>query len=276
MKSENTVAVNGYQGYFWPDPPSRSPSELKEGEWSSFCEEAVGDPLKYQQKFNGDFSSLRECIASGIIDFHSVCCPAPLFKDIGSPINKTALEIGCGGGRLMQASGKIFSKVIGIDILSKKCLDYTAIFLNKNNIENFELMHYDDRSSIKSESIDFVYSHIVFQHFNHIDYFHNYFALIKRSLKPGGVGCIHFGVPQYPGVSLIKERIENEGYLFWWEDHIDNGWWNLWYNPVWVKEQLENTHCLKVTTIFQPLKHPWSVDEKSNQFFVHFKKLDIS
>jgi SAM-dependent methyltransferase len=276
MKKIIPAPVNRNEEYFWPDPPVRSPSELEEGEWSSFCEEAVGDLLEYQKKFNGGFSTLKECIASGIVDFHSVCCPAPMFKDLGSPFNKVALEIGYGGGRLMQASAKIFSKVVGIDILGKKCSDYTASFLRENNVENFELLHYNDRSSINSESIDFVYSHIVFQHFNKIDYFHDYFALIKRSLKPGGVGCVHFGIPQYPGVPAIKERIENSGYLFWWEDHKDYGWWTTWYNPVWIKEQIENTYGLQVTIIFRPLKHPWSTEERSNQFFVHFKKPDIS
>ena len=58
---------------------------------------------------------------------------------------------------------------------------------------NYKLIHRDNISNVKDGSIDFIYSFIVFQHFDTFDEVKFYLDFIKRVLKDDGVAHIFFG-----------------------------------------------------------------------------------
>ena len=68
--------------------------------------------------------------------------------------------------------------------------------LDASGIHNYELLVTDGRSiPLERETIDFVYSFIVFMHFGERSVFEHYMSEIGRVLRPGGVAQIYFGRP---------------------------------------------------------------------------------
>lgn len=85
-------------------------------------------------------------------------------EELGAqPKRGTALDFGCGVGRLSRAMSGHFGRVIGIDIsesMLKEARSANSAFANiefvHNEVENLD--------QIPSRSVDFVYSNIVLQH----------------------------------------------------------------------------------------------------------------
>lgn len=97
----------------------------------------------------------------------------------------TCLEIGCGIGRLMKPIAERAHRVIGVD-LSAKMLEMSRSYLA--GIENVETYVNDGHSlpMIPHASVDFVYSHLAFQHITLYEVVDAYLREIARVLKPGG------------------------------------------------------------------------------------------
>jgi SAM-dependent methyltransferase len=127
--------------------------------------------------------------------FCSILKPVVFEKTKDNSQNLTALEIGCGGGRIMNAACKYFGHVIGLDIHSD--LDKTKVILGKYN-SNFEVkpISQDMTFPVSDKSVDFVYSFIVFQHILKVDCFIKYAEEIKRILKDDGTAIIYYGRPR--------------------------------------------------------------------------------
>jgi len=116
----------------------------------------------------------------------------PLSSHIVNPEDKTALEIGYGGGRILAAASKSFKKVIGIDIHNNGKLVKTE--LEQRGISNFELIKSDGSSiPVGDSKMDVVYSFIVLQHVEKFSIFKRYLEEAYRVLKPGGVSILYFG-----------------------------------------------------------------------------------
>ena len=97
----------------------------------------------------------------------------------------TCLEIGCGIGRLIKPIAEQCRKVIGFDI-SSKMVEWSKRYLaDTTNAEVF-LNEGSSLSGIEDASIDFVYSHLAFQHITAQSVLDAYLAEIHRVLKPGG------------------------------------------------------------------------------------------
>lgn len=112
-----------------------------------------------------------------------------IFKDFK---NKTALEIGYGGGRLLAGATQYFKEVIGIDIHNNASI--VEAELKRQNINNYKLLQNDGRSiPMEASSVDLVYSFIVLQHVEKIDIFHSYVEETHRVLKKGGLAVLFFG-----------------------------------------------------------------------------------
>ena len=104
-----------------------------------------------------------------------------MYKFLGNPYDKKSLEIGFGGGRLVNAAMKVFSHCYGIDILNDECIKKTKSIVSQlNDIDNCTLINREYKSSIETKSIDFIYSFIVFQHFHDINEIYNYINFSKR------------------------------------------------------------------------------------------------
>jgi ubiquinone/menaquinone biosynthesis C-methylase UbiE len=106
--------------------------------------------------------------------------------------NKTVLEIGYGGGRLLAEAATVFKKAIGIDVHSQK--DLVLKELNSRGINNIELIQNNGREiPVQNDSVDVVYSLIVLQHVEKIEIFNNYLNEAYRVLRDGGYAILFYG-----------------------------------------------------------------------------------
>jgi cyclopropane fatty-acyl-phospholipid synthase-like methyltransferase len=94
------------------------------------------------------------------------------------------LEIGCGIGRLMKALASRCARVTGVD-LSERMAAWSREYLADAAAA---VVVNDGRSlpGIADASIDFVYSHLAFQHITLFEVVNDYLAEIRRVLQPGG------------------------------------------------------------------------------------------
>lgn len=95
------------------------------------------------------------------------------------------LEIGCGIGRLMKPLAARCARIIGVD-LSERMARWACEYLE--DIPNAEVRVNDGRTlpGVADRSVDFVYSHLAFQHITLFEVVDAYLAEIARVLKPGG------------------------------------------------------------------------------------------
>ena len=112
----------------------------------------------------------------------------------------TALEIGCGPGRLMLPLSERFGRVIGFDVSGG------MIELARENLANAPNAEPrrnggSDLPGVDDESIDFCYSYAVFQHIPDKEVVWNYLRETVRVLKAGGFLKLQFnGLPSERGV----------------------------------------------------------------------------
>lgn len=131
----------------------------------------------------------------------------PLFLHVESPHNKTILEIGYGGGRVLLAASRYFKKAVGVDIHT--CDDMVSKELKARGALNVTLHKTDGKTIPLSESsVDVVYSFIVFQHLERIEMFKQYINETYRVLKQNGIAVIYFG--------RFCPLSHNKSCLFWY------------------------------------------------------------
>lgn len=98
---------------------------------------------------------------------------------------ESILDFGCGTGRLTEFMAKDFKKVIGVDISATMIAQGKDRLKDLKNVEFFEI---DGQSiPIPDNSIDFVFSYLVFQHIKEREMVENAFKDIYRVLSPGGI-----------------------------------------------------------------------------------------
>jgi SAM-dependent methyltransferase len=110
---------------------------------------------------------------------------AQLLRGIPIQADWTCLEIGCGLGRLMKPIAQQCARVIGIDV-SPRMVEFAGEYLG--GVPNTEVHLNDGRTipMVPDASIDWVYSHLAFQHLTLYEVVDRYLAEIHRVLKPGG------------------------------------------------------------------------------------------
>lgn len=149
------------------------------------------DPEKFFNWFESSLGNIDTSFIEGHCIF-STYMLSPVMRLLKEPHNKTALEIGYGGGKLLFGASSIFKEVIGIDIHDNDTIVKTE--LNRRGITNFKLIQCDGQNIPAADnSIDFVYSNVVLQHVGKIDIFNNYLKETFRILKSDGISIIYFG-----------------------------------------------------------------------------------
>ena len=151
-----------------------------------------------QDAFFGWFNnqeSFEEAHLSGAWDF-AWHFAAPLAPHLGQVVTAgrglTALEIGCGGGRLLAHAARLFHRVIGVDVHGQ--LDLVGTKLRELGVHNAELRQSDGlRLPCANAEVDVVYSYIVFQHLETIVALKANLQEAYRVLKPGGLAMIYAG-----------------------------------------------------------------------------------
>ena len=109
----------------------------------------------------------------------------------------TALEIGCGPGRLLRPMSSNFLEIHGVDV-SDEMVDLARVNLaGRPNA----FAHHSDGATLAAfadETFDFIYSYAVFQHIPSRDVVFEYLRHAHRALKPGGIIRAQFnGLPQH-------------------------------------------------------------------------------
>lgn len=103
-----------------------------------------------------------------------------------SPLDLSMVEIGCGVGRMTRMLSRIFAQVTAIDIsdaMVARARDNSA------DLPNVTILLGDGATlqPLPSDSQDFVFSFIVFQHIPSIQVIGSYCREAFRVLKPGGL-----------------------------------------------------------------------------------------
>jgi SAM-dependent methyltransferase len=118
----------------------------------------------------------------------------------------TALDFGCGVGRLSQAIGRRFAGCVGVDISEQ--MIQRANLLNRSSQCSY-MVNTDERLPFADASFSFVYSNIVLQHVPR-RFATRYLREFVRVLAPGGV--LVFGVQDSfaaPDLSSLLVRLRH-------------------------------------------------------------------
>lgn len=136
--------------------------------------------------------SLEESFIRGAWDFSFYFITPDVCRYINQPEEKCCLEIGYGGGRLLQASRQYFRHSYGVDVHA--FADKVSLLLQERNpLDNFTLFTLsDEKIPLPDKSVHYVYSTIVIQHFYSHEIFIRYIKSIFRVLAPGGLINIYF------------------------------------------------------------------------------------
>ena len=176
-------------------------------EISSINDESID---KFFSWFNNDMDA-NAAFITGAWDF-SYHIITPIMNQIKNPEELTILEIGSGGCRILANAARYFKKAIGVDIHNEN--DIVLRELNERGISNIELYKNDGYSiPIAENSVDIVYSFIVLQHIEKIEYFIKYLKEINRVLKKDGIAVIYFG-------RLYKYSFNKTSKLLLWFDRV--------------------------------------------------------
>ena len=129
-----------------------------------------------------------------------------LFADIGDSFQpKTALDFGCGVGRLTFALAQRVDEVVGCDVSPE------MIAVARQNVPNASFITSLDE--VRDRRFDFILSLIVFQHIPAEEGLRMLSALL-RLLAPGGVAALHFTLRR-PGTALRRAARALRGRLPW-------------------------------------------------------------
>lgn len=104
----------------------------------------------------------------------------------GLPVSPewSVLEIGCGIGRLLKPLSRRVARAVGVDLSEEMIRRGREYCADRGNVE---LRRTDGSLDfLRDGELDFVYSHIVFQHLPRKAYVERYFRESARVLKPGG------------------------------------------------------------------------------------------
>jgi SAM-dependent methyltransferase len=146
---------------------------------------------EFQSWFNRS-GSVDESLRRGYWDFAVHILRPEVVRGLGDPGTLTALEIGYGGGRLLNAAASFFGRAVGVDVHEEA--DAVADLMTACGHDNVELLRTDGRAlPLPDGAVDFVYSFIVLQHLPSLDVFRGYVAESHRVLRDGGVAQLYFG-----------------------------------------------------------------------------------
>lgn len=120
----------------------------------------------------------------------------------------SALDFGCGVGRLVNAFAEHFEDVLGVDISAEMIAEARQVNSGVPNAR-FEVNATDDLSMLSEDSLDLVHSTIVLQHVPRKETIFSYIRDFVRVVRPGGL--VVFDVPSFVP---IKNRVQMRRRLF--------------------------------------------------------------
>lgn len=145
------------------------------------------------------FRSGREVVETKIL---------PLLKQQSfNPANKSALDIGCGIGRVTRPLSDFFNKVYGIDFSEEMIKKAKKLNVDKKNLH----FQSNDGENIpfKDNYFDFCFSYLTFRHIKNKQIIEQYIKEICRVLKPKGLFKIEVNGQKYGRTIPIPRSIHN-------------------------------------------------------------------
>ncbi len=127
---------------------------------------------------------------------------------VGIQPDDEILEIGCGVGRVGTALAPLCKRWVGADVSSNMLQHARERLSAHDNVELVELSGWD-LGPIASESLDLVYSTVVFMHLDEWERY-SYIAEAFRVLRPGGRLYVdNFNLCSDPGWAFFTEMATN-------------------------------------------------------------------
>ena len=150
----------------------------------------------------------EEFRASGEADMKEL-----ILNDQSITLGGALLEIGCGNGRMTEFIAPHFETVIGVDISGEMIRQGVE---RLKGIENVYLFETDGESfPVPDDTMDVVFSYIVFQHFKTKEMVLKNFKEAYRVLQPGGLFKVRLRTdeiaslePWWSGVNFSEEEIK--------------------------------------------------------------------
>lgn len=178
---------------------------------------------KCQQLLNDKEANPCPTFHSNFSEHKSISRYLPVFEKL------VALDYGCGSLiRYTTAMSPYFKKVIGVDSSPE-----ALVYAQQYKLDNIELIEVDGTSlkEIEDESIDFVFSNLVFQHCGNLEIMVDIINEMYRVLKSGGVLRVSYWTEEkkldhqdvYHGTGFsvegYKEMFEEVGFVVETQTH---------------------------------------------------------
>ena len=153
-----------------------------------------------------DAAGLEAFYASGVAHADKVL--SILDRLFGFKPTGTALDFGCGVGRLTTAFAAHFDRVVGLDI-APGMLARARSDARGRGIANVAYRNSVGEDGLAPDTYDFTHSYIVLQHIA-TPLGEDIIADMVRATKPGGVGAIHFtyGYAHRPLWSALRNGVK--------------------------------------------------------------------
>ena len=156
---------------------------------SDWNERARKNAFLYIASWNNDWDD-ASFFASGEKDYQNLV--APVLQRLSlDPSDKAMAEIGCGVGRMTRSFARHFRSVFAVDISDEMQARAKALLSTFSNVI-WILSEGQSLSGLPSNSLDFVFSYLVLQHFPSTKLVAGAIQEMIRTLKPGGVYLFQF------------------------------------------------------------------------------------
>jgi ubiquinone/menaquinone biosynthesis C-methylase UbiE len=158
-------------------------------------ERARQDAFLYIASWRKDWDE-DSFFASGDQDYQDLVVPVLQRLALETP-DKSMGEIGCGAGRMTRSFASHFRAVFAVDI-SEEMQARAKIFLSGFSNITWILSDGQSLSGLPSNSLDFVFSYLVLQHFPTPELVVGTIREMLRALKPGGAYLFQFNGSHRP------------------------------------------------------------------------------
>ena len=160
-----------------------------------------------------------------------------ILRDIDLKPSASAVEIGCGVGRLVRPLSQRVAQATGVDIAPGMISRGRELLIDLPNAH----LHATDGSLevLEDKSQDFVFSFVVFQHIPSKQAITRYIQETARVLKPGGV---------------FKFQVDGRERPFW---KGADTWLGVWFKPAEIKQILTDAGFSIVDTWGEATQYYW-------------------
>src|SRR5215469_2183931 len=152
-------------------------------------ERARKNAFLYIASWNKDWDE-ASFFASGEVDYQNLVAPV-LERLAFDPSDKAMAEIGCGVGRMTRSFARQFRTVFAVDISDEMQIRAKTLLSKCSNVI-WILSEGQSLAGLSSNSLDFVFSYLVLQHFPSTELVAGAIQEMIRTLKPGGVYLFQF------------------------------------------------------------------------------------